>query len=86
MRTNSIHNGIHLFFSLQSDLTKANSLSVAVFMGCWSRSNFSGSDTIWHDFRYFSWTRNDYLAEIKIQSAHPKCLVWPDLFIVHCSL
>lgn len=74
---------VHLF-SLQHDLT-APIRCVTVFMGCWNHSNFSGSDTTWHDFRYFSWNKNDYLAEIKAQSARRKYLVWPDYFIVHCS-
>lgn len=76
------------YFLSPSRFNWSNSLSVTVFMGCWSHSNFSGSDTTWHNFRcfFFFMEENWLLAEIKAGSAHRNCLVWLDCSIVHCSL
>lgn len=41
------------YFLSPSRFNRSNSWSVTVFMGCWSHSNFSGSDTTWHNFRCF---------------------------------
>lgn len=76
------------YFLSPSRLNWSNSLSVTVFMGCWSHSNFSGSDTTWRNFRcffFFFMEENWLVAEIKAGSAHRSCLVWLDCSIVHCS-